>query len=125
MQGLAILRPAPVRRKTGMGYLTSADPRKDGYNYGAALGRAALTLAQELEVKRTEVLLKAVEARRLAYSDAAWALEMAIRDVLHGTTAEEQTAAVAKLKSARQANDVLGIDSTYNVANMPTAPYHG
>lgn len=75
-----------------------------------------------IEYTRTMLLLRAMGNRRVRLSHAEWALEMALRAVRHSDTQEEMDAAVAKLKAARQEHDILAIDWTFNVANMPNNP---
>jgi hypothetical protein len=74
------------------------------------------------EYLRTDYLWQAIAERMLQFKTAEWELSMAMMAVRTADNEQEFTQALAKLKAARAANDILGIDATYNQANMPGDP---
>ncbi len=101
----------------GIGRTIKTVPRRE-FNYGRTKPWLERTETPQ-EYLRTELLLKAICERALSLSSAAWELEMALRDVRNAETDGEYQLAVATLRTVRAANDVLGIDATFNTANMP------
>ena len=91
------------------------------FNYGRCLPWKTRT-ETPAEYLRTQYLWKAIAERMAQFSAAEWELGQALAAVEHADNAAEYTAAIAKLKAVRAANDLLGIDWTYNQANMPAEP---
>lgn len=103
--------------------LTGNDPPavdRQTYNYGRCLPWARL--GANAEYLRTQSLYEAMSDRAHRLSQATWELSEALRRVRHADTLPEYYEATAALKAARVAYDLLGIDSTYNSANMPNEP---
>lgn len=95
---------------------------RKAFNYGRGLAWSKMTANGEnppQEYVRTDMLAAAIEKRRLVLSQAAWALTEAMSYCRQAETDEELQAALADLRRVRAANDPLGIDGTFNVANMP------
>jgi hypothetical protein len=97
--------------------------RPKGFNYGRGLPWHKLTdggrkLPQEYI--RTEALRAAVAARQSILSAAEWELGQALSHVRQADTEDEMERALAALRDVRAKNDPIGIDGTFNVANMPS-----
>lgn len=96
------------------------------FNYGRCLPwmnyRKGHDGKKPAEYLRTEYILYSVQRRAAILSDAVWNLEMALKAVRDADNETEFQNALTKLRAARAANDVLGIDGTYNQANMPGDP---
>lgn len=75
-----------------------------------------------VEYKRTWSLLQAMYARQMALSKATWALEMALKAVRDARDDVAYNSANDALILLRHEYDLLGIDNTRNVANMPDEP---
>lgn len=74
------------------------------------------------EYRRTMALVDVMYRRQAAFSKATWALEMALKAVRDARTDEEFNAANGALILLRHEHDLMGLDSTRNVANMPNEP---
>jgi len=96
------------------------------FNYGRCLPWHNYLKAHDgkkpAEYLRTDYLWQAIAERMLQFKTAEWELSMAMMAVRTADNEQEFTQALAKLKAARAANDILGIDATYNQANMPGDP---
>lgn len=74
------------------------------------------------EYRRTLSLVDTMYRRQMTLSEATWALEMALKAVRDARTEDEFGSAEDALRSARREHDLIGIDNTHNVANMPNEP---
>lgn len=93
------------------------------FNYGRNLPWYALTSGGRnppQEYVRTELLRAAIAKRQNILSGAEWALSEALTFVRNAETQAELERALADLARVRVANDPLGIDGTFNQANMPS-----
>lgn len=93
------------------------------FNYGRNLPWYALTSGGSnppQEYVRTELLRAAIAKRQNVLSGAEWALSEALTFVRNAETQAELERALADLARVRAANDPLGIDGTFNQANMPS-----
>lgn len=110
------LKPQPVfgRRVT-----KPAEPSPE-FNYGRQ--RPWHEHGPTEEYQRTMALVDVMYRRQMAFSKATWALEMALKRVRDARTDEEYNAANDALILLRHEYDLMGLDSTRNVANMPDEP---
>lgn len=118
-----ILKMPVFGRRITTGY-NSRDHKPDEtsreFNYGRQLPWH--THGASEGYRRTLSLVDTMYRRQMALSRATWALEMALKAVRDARTEDEFTLANARLNVLRREHDLLGIDSTRNVANMPNEP---
>lgn len=117
------LRPKIIPAKPAT---QSNNPDLTQFNYGRCLPWFEYLASHEgkgpAEYLRTEYLQEAIARRALELSTAAWDLQMALREVRTADNGAEFHLAISKLRLARIACDKIGLDGTYNQANMPHEP---
>lgn len=96
------------------------DETSHEFNYGRQLPWH--THGATEEYRRTLSLVDTMYRRQMALSKATWALEMALKAVRDARTEDEFWKAQTRLRSVRCEHDLIGIDNTRNVANMPNEP---
>lgn len=96
--------------------MAHADPRKDGFNYGAPVAEPVYD-ATYLFAKRVAAILR--RRNSSAAIARSWALDMLIRDVRVSCSVDEQERKLAKLKVA------IGSYARYITFNRHTQEFSG
>jgi hypothetical protein len=100
--------------------LTGKEPKPvdtTQYNYGRNI--PWFKLGPTPEYHRTYALARALAAAAQKLSQASWELDEACKHVRNAQDMGERARAMSALAPARTVNDLLGIDGTFNQANMP------